>query len=228
MENTMKISNETLTILKNYSSICSNLFVKPGGKIRSLAPTKNIMAEAKVAEKFPVEFGIYDLSQFLSTISLFKDPDFVFQEKMVVISSPSKNAKITYRYSDPSLLIIADKDVKMPDVAVEFDFKSEHFNDIMKAASTLQLPNISVESREGSMILRVFDSSNENSTNDYSIVIGDNTTDKEFVLIFKAENFKFLPDDYHVRVSSKNVSEFTGSNRDIKYWVTLVSDSYIR
>ena len=81
----MQISSETLNILKNYSSICSNLYVKPGNKIRSLAPTMNVMAEATVPEDFPVEFGIYDLSQFLSTVSLFKDPNFDFQEKMVVI-----------------------------------------------------------------------------------------------------------------------------------------------
>jgi hypothetical protein len=224
----MKISSETLNILKNYSSICSNLYVKPGNTIRSLAPTMNVMAEATVPEKFPVEFGIYDLSQFLSTVSLFKDPDFDFQDKMVVISSKTKNAKITYRYSDPSLLVKAEKDVKMPNVEVEFDFKAEHFADLMKAASTLQLPNISVQSEDGDIVLRVFDSSNANSSNDYSIVLGPNETGKEFFLIFKTENIKLIPDDYHVKVSSKNVSEFTGTAQDIKYWISLVSDSYIR
>lgn len=224
----MKISSETLNILKNYSTICSNLHVKPGSKIRSLAPTMNIMAEAVVPEKFPVEFGIYDLSQFLSTISLFKDPDFDFQDKMVVISSASKNAKITYRYSDPSLLVKAEKDVKMPNVSIEFDFKAEHYNDLMKAAATLQLPNVAVQSQDDDIILRVFDSSNSNSSNDYSIDLGRNETGKEFLLIFKTENIKLLPDDYTVKVSSKNVSEFTGTTRDMKYWITLVSDSYIK
>jgi len=224
----MRISSETLNILKNYSTICSNLFVKPGNKIRSLASTMNIMAEATVKEDFPVEFGIYDLSQFLSTISLFKDPDFDFQEKMVVISSESKNARITYRYSDPSLLIRAEKDVKMPNVSVEFDFKAEHYNDLMKAAATLQLPNVAVQSQDEDIILRVFDSSNSNSSNDYSINLGRNETGREFLLIFKTENIKLLPDDYKVKVSSKNVSEFTGTNRDIKYWITLLSDSKIK
>jgi len=224
----MQISSETLNILKNYSSICSNLYVKPGNTIRSLAPTQNVMAEAVVEEDFPVEFGIYDLSQFLSTVSLFKDPDFDFQEKMVVISSRSKKAKITYRYSDPSLLVKADKDVKMPNVGVEFDFKAEHYNDLMKAASTLQLPNISVQSEDGEIVLRVFDSSNASSSNDYSITLGPNETGKEFFLVFKTENIKLLPDDYTVRVSKKNVSEFSGATRDIKYWITLVSDSYIK
>jgi len=224
----MKITSETLNILKNYSTICSNLFVKPGSKIQTLAPTMNIMAEATVSEKFPVEFGIYDLSQFLSTVSLFKDPDFDFQDKMVVISSQSKNAKITYRYSDPSLLVKAEKEVKMPSVSVEFEFKAEHYNDLMRAASTLQLPNVAVQSQDGDIVLRVFDSSNSKSSNDYSIDLGPNKTGKEFSLIFKTENIKLLPDDYTVRVSSKNVSEFTGTNNNIKYWITLLSDSYIK
>ena len=98
----------------------------------------------------------------------------------------------------------------------------------MKAASTLQLPNISVQSEDENIVLRVFDSSNANSSNDYSIVLGPNETGKEFFLIFKTENIKLLPDDYHVKVSSKNVSEFSGTTRDIKYWISLVSDSYIR
>ena len=83
----MKFSKNTFEILKNFSNINSNILIKPGNKLCTITPAKNVMAEAEVEEEFETEFGIWDLSKFLGTISLFDDPDFEFSEKYVMIRS---------------------------------------------------------------------------------------------------------------------------------------------
>ena len=88
MESTMtptKISNETLDVLKNFSSINSNILVKEGNVLTTISPVKNVMAEATVPESFDQKFGIWDLNKFLGTISLFEDPEYMFEEKGVTV-----------------------------------------------------------------------------------------------------------------------------------------------
>ena len=97
----MKFSKQTFEILKNFSTINSNILVKPGNTLSTITGAKNVMSEAKVAEEFDVEFGIWDLSKFLGTISLFQDPEFEFEEKYVLIKS-STGSCVKYYYSEPN------------------------------------------------------------------------------------------------------------------------------
>ena len=90
------LSQRTLDILKNFSTINSNILVKPGNDITTISPIKNVMSEATVEEDFETEFGIWDLSKFLGTISLFKKPEFEFHEKYVNIRDESNNSEVTY------------------------------------------------------------------------------------------------------------------------------------
>jgi hypothetical protein len=51
------ISKDTLNILKNFSGINSNLYVKPGSKLTTMSPTKNIMAEVEVEESLVLKIS---------------------------------------------------------------------------------------------------------------------------------------------------------------------------
>ena len=66
----MKLSNETLELLKNFSTINQNLLIKAGNTISTMSAMKNIVAKADVAETFTQEVAIYDLNEFLSAVSL--------------------------------------------------------------------------------------------------------------------------------------------------------------
>ena len=79
-EKTMKLSDNTLTILKNFAGINNSILVKEGTKLRTISVAKNILAEADITEEFPRDFAIYDLNQFLNGLSLHADPDLDFQE----------------------------------------------------------------------------------------------------------------------------------------------------
>ena len=74
----VKISDTTKSVLKNFADINQNLLVQPGQELKTISTMKNILAKAKIEEEFTSEFGIYDLSEFLGVLSLFKRPTFSF------------------------------------------------------------------------------------------------------------------------------------------------------
>jgi len=220
----MKISNDTLNVLKNFAGINSNIVVKPGNILRTLSASRNIFAEAKVAETFDCEFGIYDLNKFLATISLFKDPEFTFNEKHVSISSTSSNAKINYFYSDSSLLTNPPKNFNMPAHQIEFNLNTKDFNELLRASAVLQAPDLAIVGNEGSIDLRVSDKRDDTS-HQYAVNVGDNKNNINCVAYLKTENLKLIAGDYSVRVSNKNISEFSNNNSNIRYWISLELDS---
>ena len=222
---TTKISNDTLEVLKNFSSINSNILVKEGNTLTTISPVKNVMAMANVTESFDQEFGIWDLNKFLGTISLFEDPEFMFEEKSLTIESKKNNSSVQYYYSEPSLLTTVNKTINMPEVVVECVLTQSHFNDILKASSVLQVNDIAIRSNGDSIELVALDKSDKTS-NSYSIEIGNLTTpEQDFIFYFKSDNLKMLPGSYDVRITEKVVSEFKHQKRDLTYWVALESDS---
>ena len=219
----MKLSKRTLSVLKNYSAINTNILVKTGSTITTITPAKNLLSEANVEEVFDVEFGIWDLPKFLGTVSLFADPDFIFEEKYVLIKS-STGSCVKYYYSEPSLLTVPTKKLDMPDPVVSFKLTESIFNEILRSASVLQLPDLAVRSDSGRVVAVVFDKT-EPTSNDYSIDLGEHTGSSVFDFHFKIDNLKFLPGEYTVDITEKVVSQFSNSSDSVTYWVALESTS---
>jgi len=219
------LSKNTLDILKNFSSINSNILVKPGNVLTTISPVKNVMSEATVEETFETEFGIWDLNKFLGTVSLFDKPEFEFEDKFVRITNGNKKSEVVYYYSQPSLLTTVNKKINMPDSVVSFQLKATDFVELQKASSVLQLPDLTVRSDGKNIQLTVLDKS-DTTTNTYSINVGELPDgDHEFNFYFKVENLKMISGDYNVEISEKVVSQFTHTTEDLKYWVALESDS---
>ena len=65
----MKLSNHTTSVLKNFATINQNLVIKEGNTITTMSAMKNIVAKADVEETFPQEVAIYDLNEFLASMS---------------------------------------------------------------------------------------------------------------------------------------------------------------
>mgnify|MGYP003120952622 FL=1 len=219
----MKLSKGTLAVLKNYSSINTNILVEPGSTISTITPAKNLLSEARVEEDFTTRFGIWDLPKFLGTVSLFQDPDFSFHDKYVLIKS-STGSCVKYYYSEPSLLTVPTKKLEMPSAVVSFRLTESTFNEIMRSGSVLQLPDLAIRSDSGRVVAVVFDKT-EPTSNDYSIDLGEHNGDSEFDFHFKIDNLKFLPGDYQVDISDKVISQFTNNTDSVTYWVALESTS---
>lgn len=215
----MKIDNDTINVLKNFAKINPSIVVQEGNVLKTLSPTKTIMAKAKVKTEFSKRFAIYNLDRFISIVSIFTDPEFKFGDKSVDISD--KNKKIHYIYADEHTLTKApEKDINLPSIDVKFKLTNEHLKDVEKAAGILGLPEIAVVGDGKNISLQAIDS--KNPTGDvYSIQIGE--TDKEFKAIFKAENIKIISTDYDVNISSKGISHFVGE--EVEYYIAVESNS---
>ena len=217
------MSKQTLDLLKNFASINSNILVKPGDTIKTISPVKNIMAVATVPETFDTEFGIWDLNKFLGTVSLFDTPSFEFGERSVTISG-SGGSSVNYYYSEPRLLTVPTKDIVMPEPVVSFNLTQDALNEINRASSVMQLPDLVVRS-EGTTIVMVALDRQDDTTNSYSVELGEMSVESDFEFVFRVDNLKLLPGDYRVDVTDKVVSQFTHTQLDLKYWIALESDS---
>ncbi len=223
----MKLSNETLTVLKNFSTINSGILFKAGNVISTVSPQKNILADAQVAENIPQTFGVYDLNNFLSVISLFKEgAELEFDSKHVFIKGLGGRSKIKYRFTDPSMIVAApDKRPNLPSVDVEFNLTEEDFNWILRSANVLGSPNIAIESDGVEVNISTFDS-NDDSAHTNSVSLSSvAATGSPYKLIFKTENLKMLPGNYKVEISSKGIAKFIGETNNLVYFVTLETSS---
>jgi len=218
----MKLSDATKEILKNFSEINPNLMITPGNQIKTISTMKNILATAGVEENFPQDIAIYDLSEFLGMLSLFSKPVFDFDEKLMTINEEGTSTKSKYFFADPSILTTPQKDVKMPTTEVEFTLTETDLSKTKKAAAMLQLPDISLKSVDGDIIMSAIDKKND-TANTYGVKVG--TTDKKFDFHFKTEHFKMLPGDYNVHISSKLISNFRHKTKTIQYWIALENTS---
>ena len=222
-EKTMKLSDNTLTLLKNFAGINQSILVKQGNKLRTISIAKNILAEAEITEEFPREFAVYDLNQFLNGLSLHQDPDLDFTENSYITIREGKR-RVKYFYADPNVIISPpEKEIKLPSEDVCFQLETGALEKLVKAAAVYQLPDISAIGDAGVIRLVVRDKKNDTS-NEYSIVVGE--TDEQFTFNFKVENIsKIVSGAYNVVVSQKLLSQFTNTKHNLCYYIALEPDS---
>ena len=221
-QKTMKLSEKTLNILKNFSSINQSILVKQGNQLRTISVAKNILAEAEIKEDFPRDFAIYDLNQFLNGLSLHQDPEMDFSPDSYVTIREGKR-RVKYFYADPNVIISPpEKAIQLPSRDVCFQLDSITLEKLLKAAAVYQLPDLCAVGEAGVIKLVVRDKKNDTS-NDFAIVGGE--TESKFSFNFKVENIKIIPGAYDVIVSSKLLSQFTNSTHDLKYYIALEPDS---
>ena len=221
-DKTMKLSEKTLTLLKNFSNINQSILFKKGSSLRTISVMKNILAEATIDEDLPTDFGIYDLGQFLNGLTLHNRPELDFQnDGFVYIKEGRMRSK--YFFADPKVIVTPpDKELELPSEDVSFTLSTDQLDKLIKAAGIYQLPDLAVVGKNGVVKILVRDKKNDTS-NDFAITVGD--TDDTFSFNFKVENIKILPGTYDVVVSKKLLSRFTCQNYNLKYYIALEPDS---
>jgi len=223
----MHLSEKTVSVLKNFSTINQNLLIKEGQTLSTMSAMKNIVANATVEETFPKEVAIYDLNEFLSVLSLFSQPDLEFKDDFVIITDGHGSAKTKYWYSDPSVVTSPQKEVQMPSKELEFSFSSDTLSQVQKAAAVIGAPDMVLTSEDNSPQLRVTDKKNS-TANDYSVdmdTIKQNGEVKDYKFWFKVENLKLMPGTYDVAISSKKISHFVNEKGSVDYFIALEPES---
>ena len=216
----MKLSGETVDVLKNFSNINQNILIKEGTQLRTMSTMKNILAEAPIKETFPREFGIYDLNEFLGVLTLVNDAELEFDSESHLTVNGG-NVKIKYFFSDPSILTTPPESFNPPECDVSFGVTGKTLSSVLKASAVMQLPDIVIEGNTGASITAT-DLKNTTSNN-YTEQLNSETT-QTFKFHFKADNLKMIQGDYQVKASSTaQVSNWVGSAAS--YWIALEQTS---
>jgi hypothetical protein len=220
----MQITPETLKVLENLATINPNLVIKPGSKIQTINEAKSILATSVVSEKFDTEFGIYDLSNFLSALSLVDKPDLQCSHESIVISG--SNSKLNYRCANISILTKPEKELKMPPIDVSFTLKKETLDTLRKASSALGHKILSFEGTTGKKIEAVILDPADTSANTFALTLDENA-ELDFSFHFLISNLKLLDGDYNVNISKKLISHWSNTNNTIEYWLALEKTSKV-
>lgn len=221
----MKLSENTLNVLKNFSAINMGLVFKNGNVLRTISKQQNIMAKATVGESFDKNFAIYDLNRFLSLVGSLKDPDIVVNTDKDNLKIVSGSSSATYGLSSPEMVVAPpEKDLKIENAEVNFKLTKDDLAQVLKLSGVLGLPNIAVRGNRDKITLSALDVKNKD-TDDFSIEVGKTTAD--FQMIFVTENFKMIPGNYDVAISSKGLAHFKHTSDPIEYWIaTEVGSRY--
>ena len=222
----MKLSEHTISVLKNFASINQNLVIREGSELQTMSAMKNIVARSGVEENFPKEMAIYDLNEFLAALSLFSSPVLEFDDQYVTIkeeSNPTNSLK--YFYSDPSVVQSPSKTITMPSEDITFELSSGDLSKMKRASAVIGAPDMVLENTDEPFksILNAIDKTND-TANNYSLDISTNG-DGQFKFYFKVENLKLMDGSYDVSVSSRNISNFKSKNSDVEYWIALEPES---
>ena len=222
----MKLSEHTISVLKNFASINQNLVIREGSELQTMSAMKNIVARSGVEENFPKEMAIYDLNEFLAALSLFSSPVLEFDDQYVTIkeeSNPTNSLK--YFYSDPSVVQSPSKTITMPSEDITFELSSGDLSKMKRASAVIGAPDMVLENTDEPFksVLNAIDKKND-TANNYSLDISTNG-DGQFKFYFKVENLKLMDGSYDVSVSSRNISNFKSKNSDVEYWIALEPES---
>jgi hypothetical protein len=215
----MKLSAKTIQILKNFSSINPSIMFNTGNVLSTISPIKTVMARAQIDETIEKDFGIFDLNRFLGVLSLFDDPELLLCDNYVKITDGRKS--VNFIYADPITMILPpNKDIKVGESYVEFNLTADNLQNLMRASSVLQLPEIALVGEDGRLLLRAMDSKNS-SNNTFELEVKE--TSKTFKIIFSCNNLKMMSKSYDVFVA-KGIGHFV-SDDGVQYWITTESTS---
>jgi len=222
----MKISQETLAALKNFSEINQSLVIRKGNTQKTVALAKNILASVTLTDKFQKEFGIYDLVEFLNVLGLMPDAEIDFGETSMKITSGSMSTR--FIYSDISNIHpeVPSKEIDeiMPEAELTFTLRKVDLDSIKKMSNVLSLEDVVITVIDGKLILRITDLSSDSCHNS-DIVLCDYDGGAEFSFNYKISRFALLPDDYEVKICSKLISHFIGKNNSAEYLISLEKSS---
>ena len=212
----MKLSNRTVEILKNYSDINMSLFIEPGNILRTVSPSKTILASATVEEEFDNGFGIYDLKEFLGALSLIENPEVNLGDRSLTISSASSS--LQYQYAAKELIVTPPaKDLPVPDSNVSFVLLREALKKVMNAARTLSLPNVVVRAGDGKISLQASDVKNTLG-NVYNEIVSEEYDGPEIESVFSVDNMRLMMLNYKVTIGDRYGS-FVSEESSVNYFI---------
>lgn len=212
----MKLSNETISVLKNFSSINTNILIREGSELRTISTSKGIFAKAKIAETFPKEFAIYDLNSLLSLLTLMDDQNIEFGDKSLTVAKDE--GTFEYFYSSPTIVVSAPtKEIEF-DSFFEFNITQADLAMLMKAIAIIGADSLTIVS-DGKKVKLIAGDRKNTSSNSYSKNVGE--CDDAFECIIGVHNFIVMPDNYKATISQKKLLHLKGETKGVEYFIAM-------
>lgn len=221
----MELTDTTVNILKNYATINPNIVISEGNQLKTISVARNVLSSTEVGETFPQTFGIYDLNEFLSVLSLVDQPRLKFEREYVIVGDSTGRSSVKYFFSDPEMLTSPGKDINMPNAEVKFTLDTDTLSKVKRAASALGHDEISIRPTTGAVRLSVVDTKDATSNSYYIDVEGNYPEGVDFNFVLNVSNLKILNEDFEVEISSKLISHFTSKQSPIEYYIALEKTS---
>lgn len=212
----MKFSDDTLNVLKSFAQINPGIMFRPGNVLRTISPQRTVAAVATVSDTFDKTAGVYDLSRFHSTLSLFNEPDIEFTDTKFIIKS--KNTEVNYTYAAENMIVSPpDRNIEYDNVTATVNLKWDEITNVLRAASVLQLPEVAFVSDGEKITLSAVDKKNP-TADKYNITL-EGKTDQTFEMVIKVDNLKLMSGDYKVNLVSSGIAHFIGDK--VQYWIAI-------
>jgi len=219
----MKLSEGTVAILKNFSTVNQSLQFKAGNTLKTISPLKTIFVEATIEENFPKEFALYDLNKILAKISLYKDADLGFDDDKINISTENKKKSDYIKYCSPKIIVTPpEKSITFGDPDCSFSLSQEDLAWMQRSAGISGSPNFVFES-DGAVINFIATDIKDDSADQSKIEIG--ASDTKFKVVMKVDNFKMLDGSYDVSVSRRGMAMFKNKNLPVTYYIAIEAAS---
>lgn len=215
----MKFEKSDIEVLENFATINSNMLFRPGTEIRTISPAKNVFAVATIQQEIPQQFAIFDLSNFLSVLSI-GEGDLDFQDNHVEVNT--LGGSINYYFSNPELILAAPEKNIVVDKEFSFELTSDDVKQLFKIGALLSAPHLSFTCKKGKVTMQLADRKNS-SSNSFKKVVGKH--DGDFDVYVSFDTIKVLPLNYTVSISKKKVLHFESQN--VQYWVSVDANSKI-
>jgi len=220
----MKISSDTLSILKNFSDINDGIHFKKGSLLATWHPAQFILAEATIKEEIPQDFTVFDLRQFLSVNSLFDEPEYSFESDKVIVTA--NNRSVNFLFSEPSLVLDPEnrttkyRENTLKGSIAKANITKEELKSLKQSAAILALPDIFVTGQNDTITFSVQNAENT-GTNSFKVVVK-GEVQEDFSSIMRCEHLKMLDGDYEF-VSHPKLAYFKNVNTPIEYWIAYQS-----
>jgi len=223
----MKLSENTLAVLKNFSTINPGILFRQGNVLKTMSKAQNILAEAKIEDSFSEDFGIYDLNKFLGVMSALDNPDININIENQSLELGSSDNGCRYRMSDPALIVSPDQEIEVGAPEVSFTLPANVLEKVYRLGGVLGLPNIVFRGNRDKISIAALDVRNPDS-DVYWIDVGE--TSAEFVSVFSYDSFKIIPNTYDVSITMGELTHFKNSDKmstgfDIQYWIAMETGS---
>ncbi|UYD58046.1 DNA polymerase processivity component [Aeromonas phage avDM4] len=208
----MKLTKETLSVMKNFAAINPSLRLTPGNFIMTKSVNGVAYAEATIADEIDSELNIYDLPNFLSILGqLGEGSEINLSNGEIVIQNG--RAKVNLPDAESSVIVVPKQRLRMPPADVEFDLKAEDLAEILKISRVVGADRIAITNRNDHIVIDAFAvEDGDNARTRYSLTVCPYEGTNNFSFVINLENVSVVVADYKINISSKGAAQFQGIN----------------